>query len=115
MSDLEPRDEAAELADLIGNSVRGGDSLEAAVRRVQRWAPADIVERGRVIYERRVGRIRDLRDRYALVAAALRTGHWYGGPTQDDVYWPALRNELLKSGLTAALPPWRRARTGLSG
>ena len=96
-------DGVVELAELIKRTVAGGDSPEAALRRVSRFAPQNTVDRARVLYERRVGRIRDLRDPYALVDAELRKGYWYPGPSDDDVYWPALRLELVNSGLGEAI------------
>jgi hypothetical protein len=86
---------AEEIADTISRFVAGGGSVEAAVNSIRRLGPpVEVVQEGRLIYERRVGQIRDLRDPSVLVDRARHLGYWYGGPSDDDVYWPALVREL---------------------
>lgn len=91
----QPSADIIDLADQIQVNVNGGDTIEGAVRRLQRFVPADKLAEARLVYERRVGRIRDLRDPGALVAEELRNGYWYGGSKDDDLFWPALKARLL--------------------
>jgi hypothetical protein len=93
------RDPVGEVADDIATFVNGGDSLQGAIRRLSRFVPDDVLAEARLAYERRVGRIRDLRDPRVLVDVSLRQGYWYQGPRPDDVYWPALERELKAGGL----------------
>lgn len=93
------RDPAEEVADDIATYVNGGNSLEAAIRRLSRYVPDDVLQEARLLYERRVGIIRDLEDPLALVAKDVQRGYWYQGPRSDDTYWPALRAELEADGL----------------
>jgi hypothetical protein len=88
-----------DVADDIAAMVNGGYTVEAAERRLARWMPPDVVSAARLLYERRVGIIRDLEDPGALVDDDIRLGYWYQGPRHDDIYWPALRRELIEDGL----------------
>ena len=91
-----PSPELTELADHIAVAVSGGDTIEAAVRRLQKLAvPGDALEAARKLYEIKVGRIRDLRDPGALVDKERLYGYWYAGPKDSDVFWPALQEQLL--------------------
>lgn len=88
-------DRIAEIADGIAAMVNGGMSIEGAVRRIRSYgAPEELLEGARSEYERRVGRIRHLRDPQALVDLANTQGYWYAGSRQDDIFWPGLRGQL---------------------
>lgn len=91
--------EIEDVADDIAAMVNGGYTVEAAERRLARWMPPDVVSAARLLYERRIGIIRDLEDPGALVDDDIRLGYWYQGPRHDDIYWPALRRELIEGGL----------------
>ena len=91
-------EEIRELADDIATLVRGGDSIDGALGRL-RYVPMDVRNEARRLYERRVGRIRDLEDPRALVEPSLWDSEWYAGPRPGDSFWPALRAALTRDGL----------------
>src|SRR5262249_19602490 len=68
-----------------------------------RLVPSAVVNEARLLYERRVGIIRDLEDPGALVDDDIKLGYWYQGPRRDDIYWPALKRELTEDGLGEAI------------
>ena len=76
----QPSADIIDLADQIQVSVNGGDTIEGAVRRLQRFVPADKLAEARLVYERRVGRIRDLRDPGALVHRSCGTATGTAAP-----------------------------------
>ena len=83
------------LADDIQVYVSGGATEERAAERLARLGvPREQINQALRIFGERVGRIRDIRDPQALLADELRTGGWYGGPREGDVYWPAFRDRL---------------------
>jgi hypothetical protein len=85
----------AEIADDIAAMVNGGMSISGAMRRLRSYnAPEDLLSDAQREYERRVGRIRNLRDPQVLVEQAKMQGYWYAGPRQDDIFWPGLRDQL---------------------
>ncbi len=96
MNNNPDKDQAAELVDEITVYVRGGDSIEHAVRRLQRRGniPDELITAARRTYEYRVGLIREMRDPLSLVDQELRTGGWYDGPAVHDQFWWPLRERL---------------------
>jgi hypothetical protein len=93
---VEEADEGAiEAAAMLSTMISGGDTIEGAVRRLQRFVPASLLEEGRRIYEVRVGRIRDLKNPGALVAKERKYGYWYDGPKAADSFWPPVKHQLI--------------------
>jgi hypothetical protein len=87
-----------ELAEGIEGWINGGDTIEGATRRLAKMGvPAGLIAAARLHYERRAGRIRELRDPRALVDKSLERGYWYGGSRSTDLYWPPLRARLAGS------------------
>jgi hypothetical protein len=87
--------EISRLAEDVQVFVSHLGSEERAAARLERLGvPQEQVIRAVRVFEERVGRIREVRDPQTLLAAELRTGGWYAGPQQSDVYWPAFRDRL---------------------
>jgi hypothetical protein len=95
VEDVDP--DIAELADMIANSVAGGNTEERAAQQLAKWSsvPADVILKARRLYGARVGRIRDARDPSALVDTKFRSGGWYAGSREGDIYWPSFRSRLI--------------------
>jgi hypothetical protein len=94
VEDVEP--DIAELADIIANSVAGGNTEERAAQQLAKWSsiPEDVILKARRLYGARVGRIREARDPSALVDTKFRTDGWYAGSRAEDIYWPSFRSRL---------------------
>lgn len=91
-------DQILELSDSIAVMVNGGDSIEGAVRRLEKFSiPQSLIHEARRVYEVKVGRIRDLRDPGALVDKEKGFGYWYAGPKDGDTFWPPLRSRLTQT------------------
>lgn len=84
------------LADDIATYVRGGYTIDGAMRRLQSYGiPEPVLKASRAVYERKVGLIRELRDPFTLVSNSLAKGYWYDGPKVNDTFWPAVSTRLL--------------------
>jgi hypothetical protein len=94
VEDVDP--DIAELADIIANSVAGGNTEERAAQQLAKWSniPSDVILKARRLYGARVGRIREARDPSALVDTKFRSGGWYAGSRAEDIYWPSFRSRL---------------------
>jgi Z1 domain len=94
VEDVDP--DIAELADMIANSVAGGNTEERAAQQLAKWSsvPADVILKARRLYGARVGRIRDARDPSSLVDTKFRSEGWYAGSREGDIYWPSFRSRL---------------------
>jgi hypothetical protein len=104
VEDVDP--DIAELADMIANSVAGGNTEERAAQQLAKWSnvPADVILKARRLYGARVGRIREARDPSALVDTKFRTEGWYAGSRAGDIYWPSFRSRLtFEEGATKSL------------
>src|ERR1700761_830401 len=86
----------AELAEIIANSVAGGNTEERAAQQLAKWSnvPPEVILKARRLYGARVGRIREARDPSALVDTKFRSGGWYAGSRAGDVYWPSFKSRL---------------------
>jgi hypothetical protein len=88
--------EVTNLAEMIQTLVAGGASIEGAVKQLGKaGVPAPLLGDAQLLYEQRVGRIRELRDPGALVEEKDK-GYWYGGEGANDLFWPALRSRLAE-------------------
>lgn len=95
LPNIDQTDPANEVADDIAKYIYGGDTIDGAIRRIGKYgAPAALLDRGRRIYERRVGRIREFKEPGSLVTKVNTHGYWYEGPQKSDVFWPALKVQL---------------------
>jgi hypothetical protein len=90
------------LVTMLSQLVGGGASIEVAVRNLRMLGTQQtMLEAAKVEYETRVSRIRSLKIPTALEDDNLGPA-WYSGPKPDDVFWPALREAMLASGLSRA-------------
>ncbi len=71
-------------------------SLDAICENLCRFAPSASVAQARSIVEAEISRIRTLRDPPGLVDPSI--GGWYLGPSDEDTFWPLLKNRLARSG-----------------
>ena len=87
-----------EVADHLEDLVRGGKSISAALAACSSGLfaiPKDLLMAGRAEYERRRNIIQVWDDdEGAVVIEGGSRGSWYGGPKDNDVFWPALRARL---------------------
>ncbi|WP_415854243.1 Z1 domain-containing protein [Sinomonas sp. G460-2] len=90
-----------ELAEQIEITVRGGLSIAAATNKLQQGyfkVPAELATAARAEYERRMRIIEiwppsgPFPDDGGVINT--RRPSWYGGPRDDDYFWPALRSRL---------------------
>lgn len=87
MADLE------EVVELLEGLVRGGKTVQDAVKQVQRFTPdPELLRRAQAAFEERAGIIRTLRDARGILGDVPRP--WYLGPREGDRFWPLLRKHL---------------------
>lgn len=86
-------DELAGLVSQIEDGVRNGKTPEQVREQLSPYIPVPILDRALALYEERVGRIRTLREPRSLSGSNLKD--WYPGPSEDDTFWPALRDYML--------------------
>ncbi|WP_380258569.1 Z1 domain-containing protein [Kineococcus sp. GCM10028916] len=108
--------EIEEFADDIERFVRTGSTIEGAIARYLRLnIPAEKLEEARILYERRVGRIRTLVSPPAIVSPDRRVDGWYGGPRESDVFWPHLHSVLVNGLDDEAMVSVDEASTRITG
>lgn len=81
----------------IANSVRGGRTPEQAFRslaRIIREQNLGLLKEALDEYYRQTGRIRDSDDFASL--EDIEGGSWYLGPRDSDLFWPSLKELLLR-------------------
>lgn len=87
MADLE------EATALLEGLVRGGKTVQEAVKQLQRFTPdTELWRRAQALFEERAGIIRTLRDARGIVGDVPQP--WYLGPREGDRFWPLLRQHL---------------------
>lgn len=96
--------EIEDVVQLIGDIVRsrGQSPTDVRKRLVRSGTPEDVARAAQAEYERRTGRIRNLREPKSVQRDDLMS--WYAGPGPDDLFWPALRAHLAQK------PVWRESR-----
>lgn len=85
-----------QLAEQIGDAVRGGRTPEDAARRLSTFLPAEQVQAALSRFREATQRVRTLQEPGGIVDPYLDA--WYTGPAADDKFWPVYREKLLRSG-----------------
>ena len=87
------------MIDFIVETIRmsyASRSLDSICEHLSRQFPVEEVRAARRIVEAEIQRIRVLRDPPALLNPEL--SGWYPGPSNDDIFWPTVKERLLTLG-----------------
>lgn len=87
------------MIDFIVETIRmsyASRSLDSICEHLSRQFPVEEVRAARRIVEAEIQRIRVLRDPPALLNPEL--SGWYPGPSNDDIFWPTVKERLLSLG-----------------
>ncbi|MGI8774078.1 MAG: Z1 domain-containing protein [Actinomycetota bacterium] len=90
---VENRPDLTGLVAQIEDGVRSGKTPGQVREQLSPYISVKVLDRAVAQYEEMVGRIRSLREPRALVGRNLTD--WYPGPSENDTFWPALRDFLL--------------------
>lgn len=94
----EHREAVRDLADMLESLVRGGKSIAASCQELSTGffkVESGLLNSARAEYERRRHIIEEWDDvTDGNVLGDDEVGGWYGGPRENDFFWPPLRNRL---------------------
>jgi hypothetical protein len=91
-------DELTGLVNILKTYVRGGKTVDAAIKDLSSYVSEVMLRAARTTYERDAAQVRNADQSTTLKDKRLDRLLWYMGPQEDDLYWPALKQALLQRG-----------------
>jgi hypothetical protein len=91
-------DELTRLVTILNSCVKGGDTLDTAIKNLSGLVSEELLRKARAEYEGHAAQVRNADQSTTLKDTRLEKVLWYMGPQPDDRYWPALKQALLQKG-----------------